>query len=52
VDQIYKTSHGNTLSIQFEYPEENPENYADDITTALSYTGVFSGISSKDANVQ
>lgn len=49
---IHQTSHGNTISIEFEYPEDNPQNYAEDITTALNYAGVFQGISRKDANLQ
>jgi len=52
VEQIHRTSHGNTISIEFEYPEENPQNYAEDITTALNYAGVFKGITIKDANLQ
>ena len=52
MDKIYESSHGNSLSIEFEYPEENPQNYADDITTALNYAGVFKGITQKDADLQ
>lgn len=47
---IHTTSHGNTLSIEFEYPDENPQNYVEDIATALNYTGVFVGVAKKDAN--
>lgn len=44
VETIYQSSHGNTLSIEFEYPEDNPPDYVRDITTALVYAGVFAGI--------
>lgn len=49
--KIFRTSHGNTLTIEFEYPEDNPQNYMEDITTALNYAGVFKGISREDANL-
>jgi hypothetical protein len=51
-DPLYVTSHGNKLTVEFEYPEDNPQNYVEDITTALSYVGVFEGISRKDASLQ
>lgn len=41
---IFRTSHGNTLRVIFEYPKENPPNYIADITHALNYAGVFKNI--------
>ncbi len=50
--ELCKTSHGNTLSIEFEYPEQNHPEYVQDITKTLQYAGVFHGISTKDANLE
>lgn len=46
----HKTSHGNTLRVQFEYPEENPNTFVSDITDALTYIGIFDGIKTPKQN--
>jgi hypothetical protein len=45
VEAPIKTLHGNGLTIEFKYPEENPPDYISDVANALSYVGVFDGIS-------
>lgn len=39
-----KSNRGNTLEIHFAYPEENSEQTMNEITTGLSYCGLFQGI--------
>jgi hypothetical protein len=45
-----KTNRGNTLEIQFVYPEKNSEEVLKEITIGLSYCGLFHGISKGKEN--
>lgn len=50
VEAIHRTSHGNSLRIEFEYPETNPENYVANITNAMIYANIFNGVNIPNKN--
>lgn len=48
MNSVFSTSHGNTLTVEYIYPNDNPEAYIADITDVLTYIGIFQNIGQID----